>query len=73
MKNALIIALVGIVVWFGLSIVRLENERYALELEICGRFDPGKPSTLGKRDECLARVQTRTSAIYNLLYGLKLI
>jgi len=73
MKNALIVVLLAIVMWFGLSIVRLENERYALELEICGRFDPGNPSTLGKRDECLARVQTRTSSVYNLLYGLKLI
>ena len=73
MKSALIIILLGIIVWFGTSIIKLENERYALELEICGNFDPSKPATLNARDECLERVQTRTGPIDNLLYGLKLI
>ena len=73
MKNALVIILFGIVIWFGASIVRLENERYALELEVCGRFDPTKPSTLTDRDDCLERVQTRTGALNNLLYGLRVI
>ena len=73
MRNGLIIALLLLLIWFGSAIVRLENERYALWLEICGRFDPANPPTLMVRERCLDRVQTRTSPIYNLVYGLKLI
>jgi hypothetical protein len=72
-RSWLIIALFATVLWFGVAIVRLENERYALELEICGRFDPVNPPTLIKREKCLEKIQTRTNPIYNLLYGLKLI
>ena len=72
-RNWAIGALTLVIIWFGASIVRLENERFTLELEICGRFDPANPPSLVARDKCLVKAQTRTHAIYNLLYGLKLI
>ena len=73
MKNVAIILLVAIVVWFASAIIRLENQRYAMEIGMCGNFEPEHPESIGKRSECLAKVQTRTDAAYNLLYGLKLI
>lgn len=72
-KNGLIFLLLLLLIWFGASIIRLENARYALELEMCGRFDPALPRALIDREDCLKRIQTRTHPIYNLLYGLKLI
>ena len=73
MKNTAIVALVVILVWFGMTIVRLENQRYAMELGICGNFDPGHPQSLVARAKCLETVQTRISAVYNLVYGLKIL
>ena len=72
-KNSLICVLVITLIWFGSAIVRLENQRYALELNTCGIFDPANPPSLLKREDCLQHIQTRTSWAYNLLYGLKLI
>ena len=73
MKNFAIVIILGLLVWFASAITRLENERYALELGMCGNFDPAHPETLSKRRECLDHVRTRTSAAYNLLYGLRII
>jgi len=73
LKNGIIVGLLILVFWFGSAIVRLENQRYALELEVCGRFDPANPETRIKRDACLGRIQTRTGALYHLIYGLNLL
>ena len=74
MKNvAIVLLLIAIIAWFAMAIVRLENERYAMELGMCGNFDSRHPEMIGARRGCLDRVQTRTSPIYNLLYGLKLV
>ena len=35
MKNLIIIGLLGLLVWFGTVIVRLENYHYALSLSAC--------------------------------------
>jgi hypothetical protein len=72
-KNALIAVLLLIVLWFGSAIVRLENERYALSLDMCGTLKPEDVSKLTLREDCLRSVETRTSPMYHLLYGLKLI
>jgi hypothetical protein len=69
-KNALIVALAGLLVWFGATIVRLENYRYAASLNMCANF---KAYELAKRDHCLKTAKTRTSPIYHLLYGLRVL
>jgi hypothetical protein len=69
-KNALIVVLAATLVWFGSAIVRLERYRYASSLNRCGNWDP---LTAAKRELCLEQTKGRTSAVYDLLYGLKLL
>lgn len=69
-KNVTIALLAGMLVWFGTAIVRLEQYHYASMLGMCGSLDP---LTLGKREGCLQKAETRTSPFYHLLYGLKLL
>ena len=70
MKNALILFLAALLVWFGLSLARVENQRYALWLGTCPQHDSAQPETLANREECLAEAQTRTNPLYNVAYGL---
>ena len=70
MKNALIVILFALLLWFGLSLARVENQRHALWLGTCPAHDPTQLETLTKREECLDKVQTRTSSLYNVAYGL---
>jgi hypothetical protein len=72
-KNILVAALLLVVLWFGSAIIRLENERYALSLDMCGTLKPEDVAKLPTREDCLRSVETRTGAVYHLLYGLKLI
>tara|TARA_B100000949_G_C14008176_1_gene336114 strand:- start:233 stop:448 length:216 start_codon:yes stop_codon:yes gene_type:complete len=69
-KNVIIAILVAALIWFGFAIVRIENQRYALELEMCGKWSP---ENLIDRSECLEKVETRTGPIAHLLYGLRLL
>ena len=69
-KNLTIALLAAMLVWFGTAIVRLEQYRYASMLAMCGPLDP---LTLGKRELCLQKAETRTSPVYHLLYGLDLL
>ena len=69
-KNLVIVLLAGMLVWFGSAIVRLEQYHYASMLAMCGPIDP---LTLGQRESCLQKAETRTSPIYHLLYGLELL
>ena len=73
MKNSVIAILTAMLIWFGLAIVHLENERYALEMGLCGNFEPAHPENLVAKYKCLETVQTRTSSIYHLLYGLRIL
>jgi hypothetical protein len=36
-KDVLIVVLLGLLIWFGAALVRIENERYALLLDMCPR------------------------------------
>lgn len=67
---ATIAVLLAINIWFGAAIVRLENQRYALSLDLCSGSTPEK---LLQQHECLAKVRTRASPIWHLLYGLRLL
>ncbi len=69
-KNIIILTLSLLLVWFGVSLVRVENQRYALLLETCGSLTP---DNLVTRMECLKNVETRTGPIYHLIYGLGLL
>jgi hypothetical protein len=69
-KNALIVVLAAMLVWFGSAIIRLERYHYASMLNVCGNWDP---LTAAKREACLEQAQGRTSLVYDLLYGLKLL
>jgi hypothetical protein len=65
MKDAAIVALSVILLWFGTSLVRVENERYALFLDMCPR--PHNDPLLFP--DCTG-IETRTSWVWNLAYDL---
>ena len=69
-KNVLIVLLVGLVVWFGGAVIRLERMRYASSLNMCANF---KPFEAAKRDRCLSEARPRTNPAYDLLYGLRIL
>jgi hypothetical protein len=66
-KNLTIVLLTGMLVWFGTAVVRLEQYHSASMIGMCGPIDS---LTLGKRELCLQKANTRTSALDDLLYGL---
>lgn len=65
MKNRLAwLAAVLLMFWLAVSLVRVENERYALFVGMCR-------DRLGMTDaRCLATVQTRTGWWWHLYYAL---
>lgn len=72
MKNAVIVIQFVLLIWFGQAIARLENQRYAYWMGMCGNFVlDGK--ALVERDRCINNVKTRTSDLYNLAFGLRLL
>ena len=70
MKNAAIAILLALVVWLAATVERLENYHYANFSGLCSQ--PGN-SLLNrwKQDECLRKVETRTSGLWHLFYALK--
>jgi hypothetical protein len=63
--RAPLVILLVLVIWLAASLVRVENQRYALQLGMC--IDP----TLKVADfTCLTKVETRTSWAAHLLYGM---
>jgi hypothetical protein len=61
------VVLSALLVWFGATIVRVENQRYALSLGMC-QSDPLK--VLAKA-ECLKSIETRTGWWWHLGYALR--
>lgn len=73
MRNVLIVFLLIVVVMLGRTLVRVENERYALWLGMC----PNLNETLGAvragaRDpwKCVKAVETRTGWWWHLYYAI---
>jgi hypothetical protein len=70
MRNLAIAVLLAMLVWFATAIIRLERYRYASMLGICERraehaqFAPQR---------CRNTVETRTGALWHLVYGLRLL
>lgn len=68
MKNILIFALVGLLIWFASVIVRLENYRYASSVGFCSEH-----ADLVQKSRCLNETETRTSPLWHLVYALGLL
>lgn len=66
MKNFIIVALAAALAFTSVRLAHVENQRYAMLLGICGESDV----TNFKRFDCLDKVETRTSWVWNLYYGL---
>jgi hypothetical protein len=64
-KNIVIVGLLAMLAFTANRLAEVENQRYALLLNMC----PGKHGLLPD-SRCLATVQTRTSWLWNLYYGL---
>ena len=65
-----VIALLALVLWFGATIVRLENENYAMRIGMCGEHNPADFESIMTRNRCLEEVETRTSPVWHLFYAL---
>ncbi len=71
-KNKLLIPfIVSIIlcVWLSFSLVKVENERYALFVGMCYEKDTLADSRLIDL-KCLSKVETRTSWVWHLFYAL---
>jgi len=68
MKNALIVALLGMLIWFASVIVDLENYRYANSIGMCSEH-----ITLVQKNQCLQKTEARTSPLWHLAYALGLL
>lgn len=66
MRNALIPVLILVAGFLADRVVRIENQRYALFVDLC-KLDPANPA---KRWDCLENVQTRTSWFWHLYYAM---
>ena len=71
-KNKLLIPFVVsilVCVWLSFSLVKVENERYALFVGMCYKKDT--LPVFGLIDhQCLSKVETRTSWMWHLFYAL---
>jgi hypothetical protein len=65
-----LIALIFIV-WLSASLVRVENQRYAMQIGMCeDKVLYEKVQQIGWDYACLSKVETRTSWLWHLFYGL---
>lgn len=65
-KNFIIAILAALLIWFGTALTHVENERYALLLDMC-------PSNAPLLVPDCQGVETRTGWIWHLAYGLSLL
>ena len=73
MKLFTITFLVIAVAWLAGTVVRLENYRYANFVGLCASYDVTSPQKRIEREGCLENSETRTSWVWHLLYGLKVL
>jgi hypothetical protein len=66
MRNVAIVVLAVALIFVCYRLAHVENQRYALALNMC----PSKALAEIPDLKCLDEVQTRTSALWNLYYGL---
>ncbi len=71
MKNAVIAVLTVLVIWLSITVIRLENFRYATLVGFCSEPTETITGQPLKRYECLKSKETRTNALWHLFYALK--
>ncbi len=71
-ERIIIFFLLLLLIWFGTAIVRLENYHYAVQVGFCREFTR-TIERYTEMDNCLNKTHTRTSFLWHLLYGLKII
>lgn len=71
MKNVALVVMAALLVWFATAIVQLERYHYAAMLGVCDRY--AGELQRARREQRLATTETRTSPLYHLAYGLRLI
>ncbi|QDK38583.1 hypothetical protein DOE51_13845 [Bdellovibrio sp. NC01] len=54
--------------WFAITIVRIENQRYAYFVGMCSEFSD--VSQVVQKHKCIESVETRTSPVWHLFYAL---
>ena len=72
MKDLIILLLCAIIYWFGSALIRVENERYALRMHMCQNITDITLFTNQDKPMDCSKVQTRTSPLAHLFYGLQL-
>ncbi|WP_017993792.1 hypothetical protein [Rhizobium leguminosarum] len=70
MRSVLLVLSLGLNVWMGVALARLENYHYASQLGMCAEYLGPDLSQQIKRDNCLDGKQTRTSALWHIFYAL---
>jgi len=71
MRSVLLLLSLALNVWMGVALARLENYHYASQLGMCAEYlDPNLAMQI-KRDTCLEKKVTRTSALWHIYYALK--
>lgn len=64
-QRVVIVVLLAALVWFAATLVRVENQRYALQVGMCRDAQGPLADT-----KCLKSVQTRTAWWWHLFYAL---
>ena len=64
------IGLFVISVWFSARIIDLEEFRYSAKVGMCGELSFKDPVDRAKKLVCLDNYHPRTTALWNLYYGL---
>jgi hypothetical protein len=77
MKAAMGVAIAvlsAVVVWLGVTVIRLENYRYAGAAGSCYEAADYSKDMLARarREACLQQTETRTSGAWHLVYALRL-
>lgn len=65
-------------IWFSFVIIGLEKFHYSTQVGLCSEYIIENSKVIRKYDEtkmyeCLSNKQPRTSDLWNLLYGLKIL
>ena len=73
-EHYIILILLVFLIWFGMTIVRLENFRYGAVVGSCSsaEYEHYDPEQRIEWYRCLHENTTRTSPLWNLLYGLEI-
>jgi hypothetical protein len=71
MRSILLILSLGLNVWMGFALARLENYHYANLLGRCTEWNnPSSPEAAATKEACLNGQQVRTSPFWNVYWAL---